>query len=54
MSKKQNAAESPAHSTAARPAAPGETHDKGDLNGTDQRVVQAAVDTVARMGGGVE
>jgi len=24
----------------------------GDLNGTDQRVVQAAVDTVARMGGG--
>jgi hypothetical protein len=25
---------------------------KGDLNGTDQRVIQAAVDTVARMGGG--
>ncbi len=24
----------------------------GDLNGTDQRVIQAAVDTVARMGGG--
>jgi hypothetical protein len=27
-------------------------NDKGDLNGTDQRVIQAAVDTVARMGGG--
>ncbi len=26
--------------------------DKGDLCGTDQRVIQAAVDTVARMGGG--
>ena len=27
-------------------------NDRGDLNGTDQRVIQAAVDTVARMGGG--
>jgi hypothetical protein len=27
-------------------------NDKGDLNGTDQRVIQAAVDTVARMRGG--
>ena len=27
-------------------------NDKGDLCGTDQRVIQAAVDTVARMGGG--
>ena len=27
-------------------------NDKGDLNGTDQRAIQAAVDTVARMGGG--
>jgi hypothetical protein len=27
-------------------------NDKGDLNGTDQRVIQAAVDTVGRMGGG--
>ncbi len=27
-------------------------NDKGDLNGRDQRVIQAAVDTVARMGGG--
>ncbi|MBM3983661.1 MAG: hypothetical protein FJ304_25995 [Planctomycetes bacterium] len=26
--------------------------DRGDLRGTDQRVIQAAVDTVARMGGG--
>ena len=25
---------------------------RADLNGTDQRVIQAAVDTVARMGGG--
>lgn len=27
-------------------------NDRGDLSGTDQRVIQAAVDTVARMGGG--
>ncbi|MBN9119585.1 MAG: right-handed parallel beta-helix repeat-containing protein, partial [Planctomycetes bacterium] len=27
-------------------------NDKGDLSGQDQRVIQAAVDTVARMGGG--
>jgi hypothetical protein len=27
-------------------------NDKGDLFGRDQRVIQAAVDTVARMGGG--
>ncbi|MBN9121396.1 MAG: right-handed parallel beta-helix repeat-containing protein [Planctomycetes bacterium] len=27
-------------------------NDRGDLNGTDQRVLQAAVDSVARMGGG--
>jgi hypothetical protein len=27
-------------------------NDRGDLNGRDQRVIQAAVDTVARMGGG--
>src|SRR6187402_1691238 len=27
-------------------------NDKGDLSGRDQRVIQAAVDTVARMGGG--
>src|SRR5215207_94776 len=27
-------------------------NDKGDLCGKDQRVIQAAVDTVARMGGG--
>jgi Right handed beta helix region len=27
-------------------------NEKGNLNGTDQRVIQAAVDTVARMGGG--
>ena len=27
-------------------------NDKGDLCGTDQRVIQAAVDTIARMGGG--
>jgi len=27
-------------------------NDRGDLNGTDQRVIQAAVDNVARMGGG--
>jgi hypothetical protein len=27
-------------------------NDKGDLRGRDQRVIQAAVDTVARMGGG--
>lgn len=27
-------------------------NDKGDLCGSDQRVIQAAVDTVARMGGG--
>src|SRR4051794_2263032 len=27
-------------------------NDRGDLCGNDQRVIQAAVDTVARMGGG--
>ena len=27
-------------------------NDKGDLRGGDQRVIQAAIDTVARMGGG--